>query len=214
MMVLGMSVERYKVFRRTVQYPAAAHAHCRSRTVNLAIVHSTKIPVVHNNLNTVQEIASLQPPQNTYSAYWAIVAARNTSKHYLIPACLSMICAYLLFYWVCLALPRLQAQNLLHDKLPLLTDSLCQKIKEDNGGPLLTLLFTSITDICQVLKLSADFYTNINMKTDIRLSGLALMNIHRDIGIDAQAVQEFDSTGRSRMNFKYDKQSFQIVQMR
>lgn len=42
-----------------------------------------------------------------------------------------------------------------------------------------------------------------NMMTDKRLSGLALMNVHHAIGIDAEAVlQEFDATGRRRMNFK------------
>lgn len=39
--------------------------------------------------------------------------------------------------------------------------------------------------------------------TDTRLTGLALMNIHHDIKIDSERVlQEFDATGRRRVNFK------------
>lgn len=32
------------------QYPAAVYVHCRNHALNLAIVHSTKIPVVRNTL--------------------------------------------------------------------------------------------------------------------------------------------------------------------
>lgn len=40
------------------QYPAAVYMHCRNHALNLAIVHSTKIPVVCNSLNTAQELVS------------------------------------------------------------------------------------------------------------------------------------------------------------
>lgn len=40
------------------QYPAAVYMHCRNHALNLAIVHSTKIPVVRNSLNTAQELVS------------------------------------------------------------------------------------------------------------------------------------------------------------
>ncbi|KAK0146901.1 repressor of the inhibitor of the protein kinase [Merluccius polli] len=40
------------------QYPAAVYVHCRNHALNLAIVHSTKIPVVRNTLNTAQELVS------------------------------------------------------------------------------------------------------------------------------------------------------------
>uniref|UniRef100_A0A671XLT0 HAT C-terminal dimerisation domain-containing protein n=1 Tax=Sparus aurata TaxID=8175 RepID=A0A671XLT0_SPAAU len=42
-----------------------------------------------------------------------------------------------------------------------------------------------------------------NTMTYMRLSGLALMNIHHDIPIDSEAIlREFDVTGRRRLYFK------------
>ncbi|MGH0121174.1 UNVERIFIED_CONTAM: hypothetical protein FKN15_071161, partial [Acipenser sinensis] len=38
------------------QYPSAAYVHCRNHSLNLAITHSMRIPVVHNTLNTIQEL--------------------------------------------------------------------------------------------------------------------------------------------------------------
>ncbi len=40
------------------QYTDAVYVHCRNRALNQVIVHSTKIPVIHNTLNTVQKILS------------------------------------------------------------------------------------------------------------------------------------------------------------
>lgn len=39
-------------------YPAATYVHCRNHALNLAIVHSTRIPSVRNALNAVQDIVS------------------------------------------------------------------------------------------------------------------------------------------------------------
>lgn len=39
-------------------YPAATYVHCRNHALNLAIVHSTRIPLVRNALNAVQDIVS------------------------------------------------------------------------------------------------------------------------------------------------------------
>ncbi|MGH0123797.1 UNVERIFIED_CONTAM: hypothetical protein FKN15_066837 [Acipenser sinensis] len=40
------------------KYPSAAYVHCRKHSLNLAITHSTRIPLVRNPLNTVQEIVA------------------------------------------------------------------------------------------------------------------------------------------------------------
>ncbi|MGH0157633.1 UNVERIFIED_CONTAM: hypothetical protein FKN15_034553 [Acipenser sinensis] len=40
------------------KYPSAAYVHCRNHSLNLAITHSTRIPLVCNTLNTVQEIVA------------------------------------------------------------------------------------------------------------------------------------------------------------
>ncbi|XP_056135090.1 52 kDa repressor of the inhibitor of the protein kinase-like [Lampris incognitus] len=136
---------------------------------------------------------------------------------------------------VCLALPRLKAQYLLPDKLPLLTDGLWRDIKEEYGDLMpgvdaadveLELWrqrngrAPAVGDVCQVLGLTADFYPNIHAVVKVlltmpvcgagaercfsclprlraylsdtapgeRLSGLALMSVHHDVGVDAEAV--------------------------
>ncbi|MGH0138678.1 UNVERIFIED_CONTAM: hypothetical protein FKN15_067491 [Acipenser sinensis] len=40
------------------KYPSAAYVHCRKHSLNLTITHSTRIPLVRNPLNTVQEIVA------------------------------------------------------------------------------------------------------------------------------------------------------------
>ncbi|RXM28164.1 52 kDa repressor of the inhibitor of the protein kinase [Acipenser ruthenus] len=40
------------------KYPSAAYLHCRNHSLNLTITHSTRIPLVRNTLNTVQEIVA------------------------------------------------------------------------------------------------------------------------------------------------------------
>ncbi|XP_060782672.1 52 kDa repressor of the inhibitor of the protein kinase-like [Neoarius graeffei] len=39
-------------------YPAATYVHCRNHALNLAIVHSTRIPLVRNILDSVQDIVA------------------------------------------------------------------------------------------------------------------------------------------------------------
>ncbi|XP_058877419.1 52 kDa repressor of the inhibitor of the protein kinase-like [Acipenser ruthenus] len=40
------------------KYLSAAYVHCRNHSLNLAITHSTRIPLVRNTLNSVQEIVA------------------------------------------------------------------------------------------------------------------------------------------------------------
>lgn len=89
---------------------------------------------------------------------------------------------------VCLALPRLKAQYLLPNKLPLLTDNLWMEIKEEYGALMPSVDTADMelnlwrqhnrpkddtpvtSDILQVLRLTADFYPNVHTVVKVLLT--------------------------------------------